>query len=235
MRTIFLLIISVFIAAFSHAQDSLKILTWNIQMLPSIVKGGGKAKRSEAIVNQLNARNYDVIVFQEIFNKRSRKIITRGLLENYPHRTPVLNRKTLALKSNGGVMIFSKHPIREMHEIRYSKRTGYDRLARKGALLAEIEYKHNTIQVAGTHLQAFGAQEIMYSQYKQLIDELLKPHTKKGVPQFVCGDFNTLKSIPPELPTTITQEFINRLPRYPIMLHTLDAHDGDLAGDQQFT
>ncbi len=237
LRRIFLLplIASGFFCQPLCAQDSLRILTWNIQMLPSIAKAGGKAKRSNAIINQLKARDYDVIVFQELFHKRSRKIITRGLTTEYPYHTDVLNKKSFALKSNGGVMIFSKFPIRNTHQIRFKDRKGFDRMTRKGALLVEIDIRGKPVQIAGTHLQAFGTQEILYSQYHQLATELLQPHSKDGVPQFPCGDFNTLKTLPLQLPESITQDFINRMPRYHYMLHTLDAQDGDLAGGQQFT
>lgn len=217
------------------SQDSLRVLSWNVQMLPRLVKRNGKAKRARAIVEQLKQRQYDVIVFQELFRRRSRKIITKGLAEQYPHRTPVLNSQAISLKTNGGVVILSKYPIREVHQIKYRERKGWDRMSRKGALMAEIDVRGKIIQVAGTHLQAFGEQAILYSQYHQLAEELLKPHAKAGVPQLACGDFNTLKSMPPKLPENITQDFIDRLPRYHYMLNTLDATDGELNGEQQFT
>ena len=132
-------------------------------------------------------------------------------------------------------MIFSRYPSKEVHEIRYTDRSGFDKLSRKGALLAEMTVHGKTIQVIGTHLQAFGAAEIMYSQYNQLYTELLKPYTKPDVPQFICGDFNTIKSIPTELPAGITQDIVNRLARYPKMLQTLDVEDYDLLGPQQYT
>ena len=69
----------------SFAQDTLKLLTWNVQMLPSIAKAGGKADRAKAIVNQLNDRDYDVLVFQELFHKRSRRIISNGLAKKASH------------------------------------------------------------------------------------------------------------------------------------------------------
>lgn len=219
----------------SHAQDSLKILTWNVQMLPRFVNSNGKAKRARAIVDQLRQRPYDVIAFQELFHARSRRIITKGLSEHYPHHTRVLNKKTFSVKSNGGVMLFSRHAIVESHEIRYKARMGFDRLSRKGAVLAELEVRGKKVQVAGTHLQAFGEQSILYSQYSQLSEELLKAHARTGVPQLVCGDFNTLKTVPTQLPAGISQDLVDRLPRYHYMLHTLDATDGNLSGEQQFT
>jgi endonuclease/exonuclease/phosphatase family metal-dependent hydrolase len=112
---------------------------------------------------------------------------------------------------------------------------GIDRLSRKGALLADIDFPGRQIQVAGTHLQAFGDQQILYSQYRQLADDLLKANAKPGIPQLVCGDFNTLKTVPAELPPDVSKDMIDRLPRYQVMLFTLDAMDGDLYGEQQFS
>ena len=124
----------------SREQDSLKILSWNIQMLPRLVNNNGKAKRARVIVDQLRQKDYDVIVFQELFRKQGQRIILKGLAEKYKYQTPILNKKTISLKTNGGVILLSKHPIREVHQIRYKQRTGFDRLSRKGALLAEIDF-----------------------------------------------------------------------------------------------
>ena len=217
------------------AQDSVRVLTWNVQMLPRLVKPNGKKKRARAIVEELRKRDYDMIVFQELFYAPSRKIVVKGLAECYPYHTSVLNKKALTLKSNGGVMLFSRHPIRDVVEIRFKQRMGMDRFSRKGALLANIDLGGKKIQVIGTHLQAFGDQEILYSQYRQLAKELLKPNEKTGIPQLVCGDFNTLKSIPAELPPDVSKDLIDRLPRYQVMLFTLDAQDGELYSHQQFT
>ena len=162
------LLISMLLVGTGYAQslDSLKILSWNIQMLPHLVNRNGKAKRAHAIVDQLRKKDYDVIVFQELFRKRSQRIIAKGLAERYPYCTPVLNKKTFSLKTNGGVILFSKHPILEVHQIRYEKRAGFDRLSRKGALLAEVSVRGKHVQIIGTHLQSFGRQEIVYSQFQ---------------------------------------------------------------------
>ena len=237
MRIRLLLCISIIVVSASPAlsQDSLRILSWNIQMLPRLVNNNGKAKRAKIIVEQLKTNHYDVVVFQELFKNRSRRIIVNGLATEFPYHTEVLNKKAISLKTNGGVMIFSRYPISEVHEIRYRDRSGFDKLSRKGALLAEMTVHGKTIQVIGTHLQAFGSTKIVYSQYKQLHDELLKAYTKPDVPQFICGDFNTIKTIPAVLPAGITQEIINSLPRYAVMLQTLGVEDYELLGPQQYT
>ena len=218
-----------------YCQDSLKILSWNIQMLPRGVNSNGKAKRAKAIADQLKNSKYDVIVFQELFYKRSRRILTKALAQQFPFQTPVLNKKGFALKTNGGVLLISRYPIQKVQQIQYKKRTGPDCLSRKGALLAELNVKGKSVQLIGTHLQAFGLKEIMYSQYQQLQDELLRPNIKTGVAQIICGDFNTLKEVPSIRPADLPANFEKRIAQYPVMLQTLDAEDGVLHGEQQFT
>lgn len=221
--------------SFCQAQDSLKILSWNIQMLPRGVKGNGKAKRARSIAEELKARDYDIIVFQELFYHRSRKIILNRLKEKYPYQTAVLNKKSISFKTNGGVILLSKHPIIETQQIKYRQKSGPDRLSRKGALLATLSVRDKKVQVIGTHLQAFGKKEIMYSQYQQLHDELLKPSLLPNVPQIICGDFNTLKEVPAQVPASLPANFKERIARYPVMLQTLQAEDGELKGNQQFS
>ncbi len=202
----------------SEAQDSLRLLTWNIQMLPFPAKSNHRAQRAKTIVKILKEQAYDVIAFQEAFKGRSRRIIRKGLREEYPHQTPILNKK-VGLKVNGGVMMVSRHPINGYYETRFHARTGNDKLARKGAMLAELDVRGKPIQVLSTHLQAFGRDSVLISQYRQMRDELLIPHAKPGVLQIICGDLNTR-------PTSA---------RYPAMLQILDAANGDLHGGQLFT
>lgn len=214
-------------------QDSLRLLSWNIQMLPFPASPHGKARRARAIADVLKERNDDVVVFQEAFKRRSRRILRRELSGSLPFQTNVLNQKTLSIKTNGGVMIFSRYPMDSVHEIRFHKRTGVDKYARKGAMLVEINIRGKLIQVLGTHLQAFGTDDVLASQFSQIQRELLQLHTRNGVPQFLMGDFNTGKA--PPIPPTLSASTPNAQTRYALMLETLDAGDGELSGEQQFT
>lgn len=218
-RAVLLLMVFLGIGNCAIAQDTLRLLTWNIQMLPFPVPPHGKGKRAKAIAELLKNEPYDVVVFQEAFKRRSRRILRRELRQAFPHQTDVLNQKTLAVKVSGGVMLLSKHPIDSVHEIRFTHRTGFDKYARKGALMAELRVKGKPIQVLGTHLQAFGRDSILIAQYKQIRDEILATRGRHGVPQFICGDMNTRPNSA----------------RYPAMLETFGAQSGDLYGDQQFT
>jgi endonuclease/exonuclease/phosphatase family metal-dependent hydrolase len=220
-------------SATAYGQDSLRLLSWNIQMLPFPAPPHGKARRARAIASLLKEHPYDVVVFQEAFKRRSRRILRRELQEVFPHQTDVLNRKTISIKASGGVMIFSRHPIQATHEIRFTKRRGYDKFARKGAMLAEIEFRGKLVQVLGTHLQAFGTDGILISQYNQMKMELLEPHQRPGVPQFLLGDFNTRKV--PAIPAGLSGDTPMPQTRYSAMLQTLEAEDGELHGEQQYT
>lgn len=214
-------------------EAEVRLLSWNIQMLPFPASPHGKAKRARAIARILQEQEYDVVVFQEAFKRRSRRILRRELREVLPHQTAVLNKKAISIKVSGGVMIFSRHPIDSVHQIRFTKRKGFDKYARKGAMLAEITVRGRKIQVLGTHLQAFGTDDILISQYHQMRRELLDRHARPNVPQFLLGDFNTRK-VPP-VSASLSSDTPVPQTRYGAMLETLDAADGDLAGDQQYT
>ncbi len=188
------------------------------------------------MVQQLQEHRADVVVLQEVFYSRARKILTKGLQKDYPYQTVVLNTKTISLKSNGGVLILSKHPfVAPTQSIRFKARKGIDRMARKGAILVEVAYKGRHLQVIGTHLQAWSTDSILYQQYQQIYNELLLPNSKPNIAQFICGDFNTLKQLPDSLPSRITPAMVARLPRYQKLLATLQAEDGELVGKQQYT
>lgn len=229
----------VFAAAFamvctaSYGQDTLRLLSWNIQMLPFPAPPHGKAKRARAIAEILNREKYDVVVFQEAFKRRGRRILRRELRQSYPNQTRVLNKKAISIKINGGVLIFSRHPIDSVHEIRFARRTGYDKFSRKGAMLTEINFHGRKVQVLGTHLQAFGTDDILISQYNQMRKELLDRHSRKGVPQFLLGDFNTRKT--PPVPAGLSADTPSPQTRYMAMIQTLDAEDGELSGPQRYS
>jgi endonuclease/exonuclease/phosphatase family metal-dependent hydrolase len=197
-------------------QEKVKILSWNIYMLPGIVMVKGKTERAKAIGEILKNSDYDVIVFQEAFQRRARQKIYKQLKDNFPYQSGPANQKLVSLKTNSGIWIFSKHPIVAAKSIIFNSRSGIDAFSRKGGLIAEVMIGKTPIQVAGTHLQNSGQPWIRQSQCVEFYNRLLKPFQKNGVPQILCGDFNINKD----------QE------EYTFMLQALQAKDGELQGDQ---
>lgn len=92
-----LTILSLLVAISAYNQNiqesSLKILSWNIYMLPQIVPRIGRLNRAESIAEQLNNSDFDIIVFQEAFMKSARDIISATLIDNYPYQYGPGNEK----------------------------------------------------------------------------------------------------------------------------------------------
>ena len=204
------------------SKEELRILSWNIKMLPRLIKRVrvGPIKRSRVIPQQIINDSIDIVVFQEAFDVRARRILKRKLRDTYPYRIGPANKKFMALKTNSGIVMYSKIPLEHLEEIDFEQCEGDDCFARKGALLVEAEYQGTKFQLLGTHLEAGGTRELKISQYIE-IWKLIKKHQQDGVPQLLAGDFNTHKFRREEL--------------YNIMLETLDAEDGDLLGELKFT
>ena len=203
---------------------TLKILSWNIYMLPNrdMPIFTGQQARAAIIAALLNAENYDVIVFQEAFHDRAREILSDGLREKYPYQIGPANQRAGFLRTNSGVWMVSRVPIKMLREIEFDNCAGFDCLANKGALLIEGEKNGQPFQIIGTHLQAFNGEKrdaIRTQQYEQIRNELLQPFERDNVPQLLCGDFNTAK----------------RSQRYVPMLEILNADDGSFSGSITYT
>lgn len=193
MKALLLVLTSIFFAPVAISQpaggEKIKILSWNIYMLPGVL-GSGNNARAQAIGELLSSRDYDVIVFQEAFDPRARKIISQLLSDRYPYQAGPANQKMLSVKINSGIWIFSRHPIRDAQSIVFASRRGIDAMSRKGALLCELDVNNNRVQIVGTHLQNSGGSLVKQKQCVEIFTHLLRKFQKPGVPQIVCGDFN---------------------------------------------
>src|SRR5580692_5143514 len=75
------------ISSFAGNGNSLKIISWNIFMLPRFVMRTGQLKRAHEIVNVLKEEDVDIIIFQEAFDTKAREIIRKGLSPYFPHES----------------------------------------------------------------------------------------------------------------------------------------------------
>jgi len=203
----------------SGKMPSLKVLSWNIYMLPPLAKITGKRQRAKVIAELLRDSEWDILVLQEAFHPAARRILSKGLSASYPHAIGPANQK-FSIRTNSGIWMLSRHPIEELGVVDYAECQGFDDcMARKGALLVEMDFHGKRVQILGTHLQAGGPQSIRHSQYEEM-RALLDAHAKPGILQLVCGDMNTARS---------------RTADYKDMLKTLAAGDGPFMGPKQFT
>ena len=205
----------------SADQIKLKILSWNIWMLPPFVYRTNKRERACIIGDVLKDSDYDIIIFQETFHHGARRRLKKRLKKTFPFRKGPANRNLLSLKTHSGIWIWSKVPIEKLDQIKFKQKARLEnRMARKGALMVEGEIAGQRFQVIGTHLNAGGPLFVRLAQVKQIKDELMSRFQKHKVPQFVCGDFNIHKKKPDD---------------YQRMIKILEAKDGELTGDVRFT
>lgn len=189
-----------------------KILCWNIYMLPWLNKG--QWGRIHHIEQHLKENDYDVLVLQEVFLERMKHRLIKTLSEQYPFYAGPPGKDFGLFGQDGGVMIFSKHPIVRQESIVYDEGCkGADCLSQKGAVFVEIQKGSTRFQVIGTHLQSMSdkeCQKIRDRQMCSIYTDLLQKHETPQVPQFIVGDLNTECHIPQ---------------RYLRMLALLDAKD----------
>lgn len=198
----------------------LKILSWNIYMLPPIAPVKGRLERAQAIVDTLKHAETDIIVFQEAFHHGAVKIIRDSLAAIYPYMYGPFNPRKNMFQISSGVWVISKIPLEVKGVIEYKIAKETDRVARKGAALLEGTWNGKKFQILGTHLQAQNHPDIRKLQIRHMYDSLLSKYREEGVPQIICGDMNT------EIEIT---------KNYNDMLKGLDAEDGEIAGIQKMT
>jgi endonuclease/exonuclease/phosphatase family metal-dependent hydrolase len=223
------LLLALSVACFAGSNDTLppggtqvSIMSYNIKMLPRGANSFLKhfpVKRAKLIPAKLIETAPDVIVFQEAFDGVAIRAIKKRLKKVYPYTAGFDNRKVISYKRAGGVLMFSKYPMKELESIRYSECKGIDCMGNKGAMLVEVSHPAGTIQVLGTHMQAGGGKELKKSQYAEA-GELLRRHEKQGVPQFAAGDFNT---------------HLDDSTLYVPLLTSLRCVNGDITGDCLYT
>lgn len=199
--------------------QQLKILSWNIYMLPYVSWFNHNGHRAEAIGKQLQDSDFQIVVFQEAFSIKCRKILRKMLADKYPYRYGPANSSLWPFKTSSGLWILSKIPLTELKEIKFQSAKGFDRIARKGAVLFEGSFNGAKFQLMATHLQADNPSQVRQTQCRE-ISQLLTEFYEPDIPQILCGDFNTEMS---------DQQ------NYEKMLQTLDAQNGELTGPLKVT
>jgi len=171
----------------SNAQE-LKIVSWNIGVLPILEGFKNNNNRIVSISNALNNNDFDIISFEEAFTYKSRSTI-ESKLKQYKYQYGPINNKNHIFRFNGGIWILSKIPLKIIKEITFKKSFGIDFLSKKGAILLEGNINNSIFQIIVTHLQSSGSKEIKINQLTEIYNNLIKPYSNLQIPQIICGDF----------------------------------------------
>jgi endonuclease/exonuclease/phosphatase family metal-dependent hydrolase len=191
----FALSLASFTSVLSQATEnlsSLNVLSWNIFMRPAGLFWDGQLERAKHIGALLKDSEYDVVLFQEAFGKKSMKLLKEALGGTFPYEiTPANNGKIF----NNGLWVLSRVPIDNIQHIFFNACAGVDCGASKGAVFFEVEKDGHTYQLLNTHLQAEEGRKneaVRARQFTQMFN-LLEANVKTGVLQLVAGDMNTAR------------------------------------------
>ncbi len=144
-----------------------RILNWNVGLMPEFVCELNDLRTSKERVKQINAylndeTNFgdqapDVICLQEVFDIDATEALCAGLKEKYPYIIHSVGPRALGMSS--GLLFASKFPIKEAQFNKFKNGKAEDALANKGMLSAKLVLgkkggKEVTTSIHTMHLQA---------------------------------------------------------------------------------
>jgi endonuclease/exonuclease/phosphatase family metal-dependent hydrolase len=194
--------------------DTLKIFSWNIFMVPPFVFKSDQFNRAKMIGEVLDRSGADVIILQEVFMEKTRKIIEDKLSKDYLYNSGKPQGGN-AFKGSSGVWILSRLPLEDVRFVKYKDCKGSDCFSKKGAYVFSVTKNGHQVYIAGTHVQSGPAVVERQKQFNQLVKE--SAHVPDDIPFLIIGDLNTDLYAPEE---------------YKAMLDIFKAGDGSTEGEQ---
>ena len=178
-------------------ENNLRLLSWNIKMYsPPYAWLNNPVRRAENIIQALkNSETYDIILFQEAFSSKIRKMIYQSLQSTYPYQIEPEDQSAF-FRTNSGLWVISQNPITLIDEISFSQLRGWDKFASKGAKLYSTIKNGLEFYIINTHMQADYKTKyniVRIDQYTEINDNLILPYVKQGLPLLMCGDLNISK------------------------------------------
>jgi endonuclease/exonuclease/phosphatase family metal-dependent hydrolase len=191
----FFLFLGLALFSLSSLAYELRLMAWNVYMLPPPIKFSKQKERTRLQITALQSLvgENDVLVLTEAFQSRYKKQILKHLSESYPHHVIQKKKRGFFKFMSSGVMILSKYPFKLLGQIYYEDCAIADCLATKGALLIEVTLPQGSrVQILGTHMQSSNSEKIFRVRKSQIeqIRVLLDEFREAGVPQIVSGDLN---------------------------------------------
>lgn len=167
----------------------LRLLTWNLYLLPGLAPCPGRVKRAKAIGSVLRQSKYDVLCLQETFHRKARQALIDSLRDVFPYFIGPIHPDR-PFRTSSGLMIFSRTPFDSLGVIAYKQNRRSDVIAQKGAVLVRGTHRGKGYQLCVTHAQSENEPVIRRHQFRQLYQDLLLPHRREGELQLLCGDMN---------------------------------------------
>jgi sphingomyelin phosphodiesterase len=189
MKKLFFIIACLLIHISAVFAQEIKIMAWNIFMVPPMIFKSCQTERAFLIADYVRSINPDVLVLEETFMKSTRSIIDDSLKHIFPYQSAITKKGFF--RTNSGVWILSKYPIGKQSFLTYRNKTGSDVFAKKGATFIELEIQQKKIQIIGTHAQSLNKNKsVRDKQFQQLKSKMCDVYFSDSVPQFIVGDLN---------------------------------------------
>ena len=200
-RCVVIIFLFIFVPSFSASYvfaKNIKVLTWNVQMLPSkwsfLSKELQKKQllRTQWILSYIKQNDFDILFFQEAFDAHFLKVLSDSLAAQYPYR--IAPHQGSGIKLSNGLWTLSKFPITDLAHITYEAKSYPDLFAAKGAQLLCAEVQSQKIYFINTHLQADDAKSkhasIRQRQLVQIKEQLIAPFIHTSDALICTGDYN---------------------------------------------
>ena len=175
----------------TNDSTELKILTWNLFLLPPIVPVAGRMTRTEKIIEVLNESDYDLMVFQEAFHRKAVGKLKAGIQQKFPYQYGPFFETKKAFRTSSGVLICSKFPLEILDSVLFQAKNGIDKMANKGAVIVLGMKNGKAFQVITSHMQSDPQNDAVRAAQFTAMKKMADKHTKNNTPQIFAGDFNT--------------------------------------------
>jgi endonuclease/exonuclease/phosphatase family metal-dependent hydrolase len=222
-------------AAFPAGQGRLKILTWNIWMMPGFTfQSPQNTRRAGFIAAEVLKQDFDIVCFEKAFDAKARAVIWEAFRKaGYEQYGPANNGPSL--KVNSGVWILSRIKLTGKAETQFRDCAGVECFSRKGAMLLDGVFQGHPFQISATHLEGESGdqwtesrQAVRDKQMLQIRDDLLARHPKDGAPLILAGDFDTPR-FQPATPSTAGSNPVESTP-YKFMIQTFGNPESQSVG-----
>lgn len=189
---------------------SFSIMTQNMGLLvfPGAYLGTDREGAINEIISRIKSISPDVVGLCEVFADGEREMIRISLLPIYPHFQEGPDEADL--ESDGGLLLLSKHPILQHHQIIYRDCVGNDCFANKGVIHIRVQPPNSPMpyDVFFSHTQNIeedGGKGALYAQLTRM-NQMVQDYADSNIPTLIMGDLN----IPGEVPGHYNQ-LIERL------------------------
>ena len=161
--------------------------------MPDYLKTTYHDERLPGIISILENSDYDFIMLQEAFTKKSFKKLNKALKRKGYYSTGKPFRRFYK-PFNSGLVIFSRYPLSDIKIMLFDHLASADKFSSKGVLFALATLPNGEkIQLATTHFQAGRSKKyraIRETHIDQIEDVFKKVFNNRSVPVIFGGDFN---------------------------------------------